>query len=143
MSYNVYDIADKIIAKGASSLGGELVSNLKLQKLLYYIQGFNIAYFDKPLFDEDIEAWQYGPVVPDVYHKYKGYGYSGLSANSNIINLVPEEENLFNQVYNIYGDFSAVGLMHLTHKESPWCSTEIGNIISKDKLKEYFKTRLK
>lgn len=143
MAYSVFDISDKILSKGASSEGGELISNLKLQKLLYYVQGFNIAFFGKPLFDAEIEAWQYGPVVPEVYHKYKGYGYSGLSpSKSTLLKLTPEEEDLFDQVYKVYGDFSAIGLMNLTHNESPWCNTEIGDVISKDKLKEYFLTRL-
>lgn len=143
MSYNVNDIANKLIRKASTSDGGELISNLKLQKLLYYVQGFHLAYFDRCLFDEDIEAWQYGPVVPPVYHKYKGYGYSGLSFQGEIIELEQEEENLFNQVFNVYGEFSAIGLMNLTHKESPWCTTEEGDVIPKEKLKEYFKTRLK
>ena len=61
MSYNVFDIADKIIAASSSQAEvGDVMTNLKLQKLLYYMQGFHLAVFDTPLFDEDIEAWQYG-----------------------------------------------------------------------------------
>lgn len=44
---------------------------MKLQKLLYYVQGFHIAVFNRPLFNEDIEAWMYGPVVPAVYEYYQ------------------------------------------------------------------------
>jgi uncharacterized phage-associated protein len=50
------------------------MSNLKLQKLMYYAQGFSLVLFNKPLFPERIEAWIHGPVIPAVYHKYKGYG---------------------------------------------------------------------
>ena len=57
MSYPVLDIANKILARGSSDDSGELISNLKLQKLLYYMQGFHLAYFNEPLFEEDIEAW--------------------------------------------------------------------------------------
>ena len=53
---------------------GELISNLKLQKLLYYAQGFHLAIFGGPLFPESIEAWQHGPVVPEVYRYFHGQG---------------------------------------------------------------------
>ncbi|MGA8142178.1 MAG: type II toxin-antitoxin system antitoxin SocA domain-containing protein, partial [Desulfobaccales bacterium] len=53
---------------------GELISNLKLQKLVYYAQGFHLVFYDTPLFSERIEAWTYGPVVPDLYHEYKSHG---------------------------------------------------------------------
>lgn len=49
---------------------------LKLQKLLYLAQGFSYAFNDKPLFDDDIEAWVHGPVVPIVYNEYKEYKYN-------------------------------------------------------------------
>ena len=51
--------------------GGEYISNLKLQKLLYYAQGSFLAVTDSPLFDDPIVAWQHGPVVESVYHEYK------------------------------------------------------------------------
>jgi uncharacterized phage-associated protein len=50
---------------------GDSLSNLKLQKLVYYAQGFHLALTEKPLFDEAIEAWEHGPVVPGLYHKLK------------------------------------------------------------------------
>ncbi len=64
MAYKALDIANKLLSHAANSGEGELMSNMKLQKMLYYQQGFHIAYFNTPLFDEDIEAWMYGPVVP-------------------------------------------------------------------------------
>ena len=67
MAYPVLSIANKILAYGAAANDeGELFSNMKLQKLLYYVQGFHIAVFNRPLFNEDIEAWMYGPVVPEI-----------------------------------------------------------------------------
>lgn len=50
---------------------GDAISNMKLQKLLYYAQGFALALLDKPLFDEDFEAWAHGPVLRCIYNKYK------------------------------------------------------------------------
>lgn len=70
MTYKASDIAKKLIFKAQNDEpnGGEKLTNLKLQKLLYYQQGFHLAVFGIPLFNEDVEAWMYGPVVPDVYN---------------------------------------------------------------------------
>ena len=54
------------------------ISNLKLQKLLYYAQGAVLAITGSPLFDDDIVAWEHGPVVPTVYHLYKHNGRNGI-----------------------------------------------------------------
>ena len=144
--YRVLDIAYKIIKSASNNDAGELVSNLKLQKLLYYQQGFHLAYFGEPLFEEEIEAWLYGPVVPSIYEYFKSYGNKGIEHNGEIITLSgTHEEALFNEVNRIYGNYSAIGLMEMTHQEMPWKTTEVGvgNIISKDKLKTFFKKRLK
>lgn len=145
MAYKVMDIANKILAEGENCNAGELISNLKLQKLLYYMQGFHLAYFNEPLFDEDIEAWQYGPVVPCVYEKYKKFGSNGINTENEAIKLKLTEESLFGEVIRVYGQYSAVGLMNMTHSETPWKSTNtgIGSVISKEKMKSFFKKRLK
>lgn len=142
MSYNVFDIANKIIVKGSYSDVGEPISNLKLQKLLYYMQGFHLAFFNTPLFDEEIEAWQYGPVVPEVYKKYRVFGNTGITPEEVVITLSDEEESLFDEVYSVYSEFSAIGLMNLTHQESPWKNAPNSGVIEKDVMKEFFKTRL-
>ena len=66
MAYDVKDIANLLLLSAESYSGGELMTNMKLQKMLYYQQGFHLAYFDTPLFDDEIEAWMYGPVVKSV-----------------------------------------------------------------------------
>jgi len=144
MAYTVLDIANKILAK-PNLENEELISNMKLQKLLYYMQGFHLAYFDTPLFDEEIEAWQYGPVVPSAYEHFSGHKAQGIKSETNgIVKLSPEEEALFDEVYKVYGEYSALGLMNMTHKESPWATTPTGkgNVISKEKMKEFFKDRI-
>lgn len=143
MAYKVLDIANKILAYGAAREGGELISNLKLQKMLYYMQGFHLAYFKEPLFEEEIVAWQYGPVVVSVYEHYKSHGSAGINADHDIISLKPKEEVLFNEVFKVYGDYSAIGLMNLTHNEMPWKSTPIGSVIDSSKLFSFFGKRLK
>lgn len=143
MVYNVMDIANRILAKADPDCG-DVISNLKLQKLLYYMQGFHLAFFDEPLFEEDIRAWQHGPVVPSVYHKYKDFGSNGITPPdpSILIELSDEEESVFDQVYNAYGQFSPLKLRDMTHNEMPWSTTRINDVISAEKLKAYFNTQI-
>lgn len=144
MAYKALDIANKLLSHAANSGEGELMSNMKLQKMLYYQQGFHIAYFNTPLFNEDIEAWMYGPVVPCVYNHFKRNGSMGLEPFAEEIGLSDVEETLFNEVFDVYGEYSASGLMNMTHKESPWLTTPtgVGNVITIEKLDQFFKTRL-
>ena len=143
MAYDVMDIANRILAKADPDCG-DVISNLKLQKLLYYMQGFHLAFFDEPLFEEDIHAWQHGPVVPSVYFKYKDFGSNGITLPepSSLIELTEEEESIFEQVYNAYGQFSALKLREMTHQELPWRTTSLNYVISLDKLKAYFNTQI-
>lgn len=146
MSYPVIDIANKVIANTDINQG-ETISNLKLQKMLYYLQGFFIAAFDKKLFEEPIEAWQYGPVVRDAYFYFKDFGPAAiiLKGDEKIVELKKSEEELFVEVMEEYGQFSAIKLMNMTHEELPWKKTFNENPqgeISYELLKEYFKTQI-
>ena len=146
MSYPIIDIANKVIANTDINQG-ETISNLKLQKMLYYLQGFFIAVFDKKLFEEPIEAWQYGPVVREAYFHFKEFGPSSISLKEDekIIDLTESEAELFREVMEEYGQFSAIKLMNMTHEELPWKKTFSENPqgeISYDLLKEYFKTQI-
>lgn len=124
---------------------GDSVSNLKLQKLLYYAQGFHLALCDKPLFAEPIQAWEHGPVVPVVYHEYKENGYLGipvpLDFNPEEV-LTKDERELLDEVWNVYGQFSAWKLRNMTHEEPPWCETPSGATITHEALRSYFKTQV-
>ncbi|CVI68039.1 Panacea domain-containing protein [Alistipes sp. CHKCI003] len=145
MTYPVLDIANKLLLKATEYDGGELMSNMKLQKMLYYQQGYHLAAFGTPLFSEEVEAWMYGPVVPCVYEHFKKFGAGGIIPETQTPTLlVEEEEALFYDVFNAYINFSALGLMEKTHNESPWLSTPrgVGNVISKDKMRRYFEKQL-
>ena len=142
MAYDVKEIAKKIIAK-TDTEHGDTISNLKLQKMLYYMQGFHLAFFGTPLFEEEIKAWQYGPVVPSVYEEYKRYESKAIDLPEGpVIELTEEEEAVFDNVYDEYNQFSAVALMKMTHEESPWRSTEISQVIDKEKIKQFSKTQI-
>jgi uncharacterized phage-associated protein len=123
---------------------GDLISNLKIQKLLYYAQGFHLAVCDEPLFEDTIEAWTHGPVVVDAYHCFKEYSSSAIPCpvefNFGIFDT--ETSELLDEVYAVYGQFSAWKLREMTHEESPWRETPLGQVISHEKMKQYFQTQL-
>lgn len=146
MSYGVLDVANRLLQMSEASEGQELMTNLKLQKMLYYQQGFHLAYFDAPLFEEEIEAWMYGPAVPCVYERYRANGKIGIpSEHSSFEFENPVEESLFEEVFRVYGAYSAMGLIEKTHSEPPWRNTPtgVGNVIPKGAIKAFFKTRLR
>ena len=148
MAYKAIDIAKKLIflAQQDVANGGDCLTNLKLQKLLYYQQGYHLAAFGTPLFEENVESWMYGPVVPVVYDTYAECGAHTLPSEENTpVVLTDDEEGLFLQVYEAYRDFSAIGLMNKMHQEKPWQEAlphDKGTVISQDSMKVFFKTQL-
>ena len=138
-----FDVADYFLSK-TDEEAGDVISNLKLQKLVYYAQGFTLAVTGNPLFNEPIEAWQHGPVVPDLYHKYKDHGAYGIPAPTNVdfSKFSSEIKEILDEVYDVYGQFSAWKLRNMTHEEAPWKNTEKGDVISLSSMSEYFKTQI-
>jgi len=128
------------------SEAGDSLSNLKLQKLVYYAQGFSLALTGKPLFADEIQAWQHGPVVPALYHSLKQHGSEPVPPPENGINRddYPEEvRELLDEVYAVYGQFSASKLRNMTHQELPWKEAmELSPSVPilHSTMKEYFST---
>lgn len=138
------------------------MSHLKLQKLLYYVQAYHLAYFGEPLFDDDFEAWVHGPVSRALYEKhreqsvlYDDVGYKledGKPSPELILNelLTSEQVELINEVLDEYSKLNGFELENETHAEAPWIEARkgFGNadrcnaIISKESMKEYYSTRL-
>jgi len=120
---------------------GEIISNLKLQKLIYYAQGFHLAMHETPLFEEDILAWEHGPVVEDVYQEYKQYGAGAIPQpeefDESVFSAIQIE--LLKEVYEVYGQFSAWKLRNMTHSERPWIETPKNEVIPHALMKEFFK----
>lgn len=116
------------------------ISNLKLQKLLYYCQGAFLALKDEKLFEDDILAWTHGPVIEKIYQEYKKFGSNGITEIPKDEVLIDKEttEILIN-TYNTFARYSAWGLRNLTHNETPWKETEQNDIITTDKIKKYFR----
>ena len=139
------------------------ISNLKLQKLLYFIQAYFLLKKDEECFTDNIEAWDFGPVIPNVYHEYKMYGstnipnqkiYEELDINTKTgkVDFIKKEINydvicyadkcLINSLLNKFGGCSSTYLTQVTINQKPWTSAYVKNehkIISTDSIKNYFK----
>jgi uncharacterized phage-associated protein len=139
MIHSAEHIAEYLIFKSNTEEGGEFLSNMKLQKLLYYCQGFYYSLYKEPLFHEKIYAWQYGPVVTEIYHKYKSYSAAGIpSPKTTTFDLTDNQKEMIDEVYGYFGQFSAIKLMNMTHSEAPWVNTPISDEIELNKLENYF-----
>ena len=123
------------------------LTNLKLQKLLYYSQGIHLALKGQPLFGEAIEAWQHGPVVPSIWRKFRDHGAFPLAVPEGFdLDSVPgSAREVMDEVHAVYGQFSAWRLREMTHSEPPWRDSyrEGANVeIPHQALREYFVTVL-
>jgi uncharacterized phage-associated protein len=120
------------------------ITNLKLQKLVYYAQGFHLAIFDKPLFAEKIKAWEHGPVVPQLWYGYKEWGAKPLPKPSTVPVFDKATQDLLDDVSGVYGQFSAWRLRELSHSEPPWIEAfnSASKIVRHDTMRKYFLTRL-
>lgn len=101
------------------------MSPKKLQKLVYYAYAWVLALMnesendlDIKLFDSRIEAWIHGPLLPELYHKYKGE--STIPQKSSVPCFEEDIEDIMEQVWDVYGIYTGNQLESITHKESPW-----------------------
>lgn len=124
---------------------GDFVTPLKLQKLCYYAQGAALAIFGRPLFAEEILAWAHGPVVRSVFDAYREHGSAAIPIPVDFTAedvLTDEERELLDEVWNVYGQFSAWKLRNMTHEEPPWANAARDAVITHDALRAYFRTRI-
>lgn len=143
-TYNVDSIADFFLTKADPDVG-DGISNLKLQKLVYYAAGiFSVVrgVDGPPLFNADIEAWQHGPVVRSLYFRFNEHGSSAIPAPVDFDFSVFDASDLavLDDVYEAYGQFSAWKLRNMTHEEPPWVEafSSSGKRISRNQLFEFF-----
>lgn len=146
--YDVFKIVNWLRVKNNSDMktdeNVEELTQMKCMKLLYYIQAANLVIENKRLFDEDIVAWKYGPVVEKVHEKYRRQrGIVGeISADDlrdyNELESDEQTSSILNSIYKIYGYSSAYDLMRQTHQEKPWQDTKQSEVISDEKIKDYY-----
>lgn len=145
---NIFDVANfflKIVDRDS----GSTITPLKLQKILYYAQGYYLANYDKPLFKEDFQAWAHGPANEGIYDKYKSCKYNTIPMPKEDLPLMDDELNDFlNDIWQTFGIYDGKYLEEQTHKESPWIEARKGyapgekchEIITKESMKRFFKT---
>ncbi len=147
MKYTASDIAKFLITSFQKQ--NVEISNLKLQKLLYYTQAWHLALYGQPLFQDPIQAWVHGPVVPSVFREYKEYAWRPISKKLKIETPNNVAFHL-NEVIRVYKGFDAPTLERMTHQETPWKETR-GTLspdepsnreITQESMKKYFFARL-
>ena len=111
---NVLDVAQYILNEHGS------MTTMKLQKLVYYSQAWSLVRDEKPLFDDRIEAWASGPVVPNLYNVHKGKFEIESLERGQSDKLEDYERTTIDAVLNLYGGKPAQWLSDLTHMENPW-----------------------
>lgn len=142
MKTTVFDVAKYILEQVGA------MSTMKLQKLVYYCQAWSLVWDEKPLFDNEIQAWANGPVVADLYQFHKGM-FAISSAHINFIKdnkLTAEQIDSIQIVLRDYAHKPAQWLIELTHMEEPWIEARQGllpnergsNIISHASMSEYY-----
>lgn len=128
---------------------GELLTNLKLQKLLYYADGWYAVGNDCPLFGEQFQAWVHGPVLPSQYHRFKEYRWRPIDVELAKPSDMPAEVlRHLCEVIDVFGSETAVSLELMTHNEEPWLEARgdlppdapSNALISKETTKRYFRS---
>lgn len=142
MNCTVFDVAKYILEKMGR------VSTWKLQKLCYYSQAWQLAWSNKPLFNEDFEAWANGPVCRELFNVHKGrYMIEATDIlNGDSKHLNRDEAETVDIIIRDYGDMEPWDLRELTHEETPWRETRgdtpegipSEKVISKALIAEYY-----
>jgi len=149
---SVRHIADFFI-RLADATAGDVMTHLRLQKLVYYAQAWSLAIRDKPLFPDVFQAWPHGPVSPALWSKFKTYGFNPIpvsAATTDEAGIPADEKNFLAEVWRAYGDFTAKKLEDITHSEEPWIAAR-GNLppaaksdaeIKPAAMKRFYKSKL-
>lgn len=112
---SVHDVAAYILKKY-----GRPMTTWKLQKLTYYAQAWSLVWDECPLFEERIEAWANGPVVPALYQQHRGCFQVGQWSEGDASRLTKSERETVDGVLKFYGEKTSQWLSDLTHAEKPW-----------------------
>jgi len=137
---SVHDVAKYLLNTHGS------MSAMRLQKLLYYSQAWSLVWEERPLFDEPIEAWANGPVVPAIYAEHKGKFSISQWPHGNLRNVDPLARETIDIVFEHYKKYNTQQLSDLTHAETPWREARRGipdgergsQIISQASMAEYY-----
>lgn len=138
-------VANALLAESRDR--GEILTNLKLQKLLYYSQAWYLALEDTPLFEEDFQAWVHGPVLPSQYFRFRDYQWRHILFEECRPNISNKVDSFLDKIIDIFGCETAVSLELMTHRERPWLDARgdlpldavCNNRISKKSMKKFYR----
>ena len=121
-TYSAIEVANVFIELARQN--GINLTNMQLQKLVYIAFGFYVAVFNSRMFDDEIQAWNFGPVIPNLYRALRKYGAGEVSSFIDTDNSIKEnspEMKIIESVWDSYRDFDAIQLSEMTHQEgTPW-----------------------
>lgn len=123
--YSPIRIANAFLAKAEGE--GRVLTNMQLQKLVFFAHGWHLALKDAPLINTDVKAWNFGPVIPPLYRALKRFGNGTVVGpiEKSPDDLKPLEDefvqSLIARIWQVYGHLTGGQLSTLTHKAgSPW-----------------------
>jgi len=120
------------------------ITNLKLQKLLYYAQGVGFGRSNIKLMQEPLLAWEHGPVVREVYNKFKVLGKNVPLPTNDSMDITEITKNdlvmaVLDETISLYGVYDAWFLADKTHLEAPWLETPRDEVITDERMIRFFK----
>jgi uncharacterized phage-associated protein len=120
--FDCLQVASFFILKAYEDGREEQMTNMKVQKLLYYSQSLHLALFNEPLFEDEIQAWRYGPVCPPAYRFYSRFEAEQLPMPDkySFSQISDDLNDLLEEVWNYFGQHHAYYLSGMTHVEFPW-----------------------
>jgi uncharacterized phage-associated protein len=144
MTVTPNEIADYLLCE--SRYRGEILTHLKLQKLMYYAQAWSVTNRDEALFVEDFQAWVHGPVLPSQYARFRDFGWRPVDIDVKRPDLEPDVRKHLDEIVDVFGVESAVALEKMTHQESPWLRARddlaphqaCNQVIEKQWMREYY-----
>lgn len=153
MAHTALQVANKIIELGQSKLPPQYYTPMQLLKLVYIAHGWMLGICGTPLIREQIEAWKYGPVIPELYQDVKRFGSSPIFVNKlgnfwecPTANFNNDENAVIKYVVDAYGGIDGISLSQITHApETPWSSTfnsGWGDVIPTDLIANHYRILL-
>jgi uncharacterized phage-associated protein len=143
---NCFDVSKEFLRLAKEENVG--IDTMKLLKLTYIAHGYSLGFFSKPLFYNQVQAWKYGPVIPELYHVIKRFSTGFVDINTIDLysenELSSEDKHLLSKVWNAYKKFNGLQLSTKTHEpNTPWALVYNPNIdyrvIDNSIIEEYYK----
>tara|TARA_R110002050_G_scaffold224978_1_gene360855 strand:+ start:68 stop:544 length:477 start_codon:yes stop_codon:yes gene_type:complete len=141
---NSFTVANRFLSLARER--GDTLTPMQLLKLVYIAHGWMLGLYGRPLINEEIQAWQYGPVIPRLYNairKYRSMPVDAPIPDRTAASLADDEDSIIRQVYEIYGGLTGPALSRITHADgTPWALTyepgAFGVVIPNDIIEDHY-----